>query len=105
MPSTQKYRRTTDINCQLLEGRAIGLRTNSQHDTHRQASGQDLLSHEFPKTSFYQVARYRGMLEPWNDDSYARAVQCMIEMRKRGNGHPNLDMRGSNALPLLSDAL
>ena len=96
---------TTNIDRELLKRRVIGSGSNSQHYVHQQSGRKNLQPDKLTEASFDQIARYSRVLEPWNDDSDSGTPPGKPNMHERGNGRPNLDVRGPDALPLLSDTL
>ena len=104
-PLMQVNHRTTNVDRELFEGRVIRSGSNSHHNVHPHTGRKHLYPDKLSETSLHQIARYCRMPEPRNNDSNSWTMPDTREMHERGNDRPNLDMRGPDALPLLSDTL
>ncbi|HET7189025.1 MAG TPA: hypothetical protein VFI52_12775 [Gemmatimonadaceae bacterium] len=88
---------------ELVETRVVGLGPNAKDQISREIGRQETHSAQLSQPALEAVACNRGLLEPGHDQ--ADACFRSGRTRERGSDDPDLDMRGSDALPLSRDAL
>jgi hypothetical protein len=94
---------SVDIECQFGERSAIGIRADSDHDIRCHVDGKQSDPGQLTEPALELVSRHGGMSEARDDQSHARAGPWRTH--ERGSDGPNLQMRGSETLPLLRDTL
>ena len=97
------HENTIDIRGQGREGRVIGLRPDSNHDVGSYISREKTRSRQLTQATFYPVPRHCRLSEARNDQPDTSSWTFL--KHERGSDDPNLEVRGSDTLPLLRDTL
>ena len=92
-----------DVGGEGLEGGVIGLRANANDNVCRQVTRQQARTGKFSQTPLQPIPGDSRILVKWHDqtDSHAGPHQKC----ERGSDSPNLEVNGSNTLPLSHDSL
>jgi hypothetical protein len=102
-PTNELDDRSIDVQREVREGCPVRIRTDADDDLRRDARGEDAGTGQFTQPTLELVAQHRGVAEPRNDqpDSSSESRR----RHERGSDGPNLEMSGSETLPLLRDTL
>lgn len=102
-PARQLFDRSIDVVGELVEARVVRLGSNAKDQVGREVRRQESHSAQLTEPALEAVSGNGGMLEAGHDQADARSRSRWT--RERGSDDPDLDMRGSDALPLSRDAL
>jgi hypothetical protein len=102
-PANELNDRTFDIDSQLCERRAIGIWADPDHHVRSHVEWKQSNPGKFTESALELISRHGRVPEPRDDqpDTCAGAWRT----HERGSDGPNLQVRGSETLPLLRDTL
>ena len=102
-PPDELSDRPIDVDSQVCERRAIGFWADANHHIGRHVEWEQPDPGELTESPFELISRHGRVTEPRDDQPDTRAGAWRT--RERGSDGPNLQVRGSETLPLLRDTL